>query len=76
MGLSQTTNVDNVARRNFLGFQVLVVLNSTLLNNLLMYSQPNAEIFWAHLWTFMEIPGLASVFTNYQRTITFQISDN
>ena len=49
LGLSQTTNVDNVARRNFLGFQVLVVLNSTLLNNLLMYSQPNAEIFWAHL---------------------------
>ena len=41
-----------------------------------MYSQPNAEIFWAHLWTFIEIPGLALVFTNYQRTITFQISDN
>ena len=31
--LSQTTDVDEVTRRNFMGFQVLAVLNSTLLNN-------------------------------------------
>jgi len=39
-----------------------------------MHSQPNAEALWAYLWTIMEIPSLASIFVDYQRTITFQIS--
>ena len=47
--LSQTTDMDKIARRNFLGSQVLAVLNSTLPNNLLIYGQPNAEALWAHL---------------------------
>jgi len=35
--LSQTTDIDKIAKRNFLGSQVLAVLNSTLLDNLLMH---------------------------------------
>jgi len=35
--LSQTTNVNKVAKGNFLGSQVLVILNSTFLDNLLIY---------------------------------------
>ena len=74
--LSQTTDVNETARRNFLGFQVMAVLNSTLLDNLLMYSQPNAETLWTHLQTLIKMSGLWSVFTNYQRTIIFQISSD
>ena len=33
----QATNVDKIIRRNFLGFQALVVLNFILLDNLLIY---------------------------------------
>jgi len=47
--LSQTTNIDEVARRNFLGFQALAILNSILLDNLLMHGQPNTKTFWAYL---------------------------
>jgi len=39
--LSQTTNVDEIARRNFLDSQALAVLNSTLPYHLLIYGQPN-----------------------------------
>jgi len=35
--LLQTTDINEIARRNFLDFQVLTVLNSTLPNDLLMY---------------------------------------
>jgi len=45
----QATNVDEIARKNFLGFQALASLNSTLLDNLLMNSQPNAEFLCIHL---------------------------
>jgi len=41
--LSQTTNVDEITRRNFLSSQALAILNSILLDNLLIYSQPNAK---------------------------------
>jgi len=41
--LPQGTDINEVARRNFLSFQALAILNSTLLNNLLMQGQPNAE---------------------------------
>ena len=41
--LSQTTDVNEIARRNFLGFQALAVLNFILSNNLLIQSQPNAK---------------------------------
>ena len=37
LALSQTTNVNEITRRNFLGFQALAVLNYTLSNNLLIY---------------------------------------
>jgi len=37
--LSQTTDVDKITRRNVLGFQALAILNSTLLDNLLIYGQ-------------------------------------
>ena len=47
--LSQTTNMDKIARRNFLGFQVLVILNTILLDNLLIYGKLNAKTLWAHL---------------------------
>jgi len=35
--LLQTTDVDEIVRRNFLGFQALAVLNSILPDNLLMH---------------------------------------
>jgi len=37
LALPQITNVDEIARRNFLGSQALTVVNSTLPDNLLMY---------------------------------------
>ena len=43
LALPQTTDVDKIARRNFLSSQALTVLDSTLPDNLLMYGQPNAE---------------------------------
>ena len=49
LALSQTTDVDEITKRNSLGFQTLAVLNSTLPDNLLMYGQPNAEASWAYL---------------------------
>jgi len=52
------------------------MINSTLLNNLLIYSQSNAEALWAHLQTFIRISGPVLIFTNYQRTVMFQISYN
>jgi len=42
---SQTTNINKIARKNFLGFQTLTVLNFTLLDNLLMHGLSNAEAF-------------------------------
>ena len=36
--LSQTTNIDKIARRNFLGSKALAVLNSILSDNLSIYS--------------------------------------
>ena len=62
---SQTTNIDKIARRNFLGSQVLAILNLTLLDNLLIYSQLNAKTLWAYLWTLIEISSLATIFANY-----------
>jgi len=38
LALSQTTNVDEITRRNFLDFQVLAILNYILPDNLLMHS--------------------------------------
>jgi len=49
LALSQTTDVDEITRRNFSDFQVLAILNSTLLDNLLMHSQPNTKALSAHL---------------------------
>ena len=43
LALSQTTDVDNIARRNLLDFQTLAILKSTLLDNLLIYGQSNAK---------------------------------
>ena len=43
LALPQATNVDKIIRRNFLGFQALAVLNFILLDNLLIYGQPNAK---------------------------------
>jgi len=76
LAFPQTIDVDEVARRNFLGFQALIILNSILPNNLLMHGQLNAGALWTYLWTLIETPGLASVFADYQRTIIFQISSN
>ena len=39
-----------------------------------MYSQSNTEILWAYLQTFIRISSPALIFTNYQRTVMFQIS--
>jgi len=39
----QTTDIDKVTRRNFLSFQAVAILNSTLLDNLSMYNQPNTQ---------------------------------
>jgi len=72
----QTTDMNKIIRRNFLGFLALAVLNFTLLNNLLIHSQPNAEALWAYLWTLIETASLVSVFADCQRTITFQISSD
>jgi len=36
--LSQTTNINEITKRNFLGFQALAVFNSTLLDNLLIHN--------------------------------------
>ena len=47
--LSQATDMNKVTRRNFLGSQAPVILNSTLLDNLLMYKQPNIEALWIYL---------------------------
>ena len=63
--LPQTTNVNEIIRRNFLGFQVLVFLNSILLDNLLIYGQPNIKVIWAHLQTFMKTPSPTSIFADY-----------
>jgi len=41
--LSQITNIDEMARRNFLSFQALIILSFILSDNLLMYGQSNAE---------------------------------
>ena len=38
LALSQTTNVNEIAKRNFLSSQVLAVLNFILLDNLLMHN--------------------------------------
>ena len=54
LALYQTTNMDEITRRKFLGFQVLAVLNFTLLDNLLIYIQSNTKTLWAHLQTFMK----------------------
>jgi len=35
--------VDEIAKRNFLSFQALAVLNSTLPDNLLIYNQHDTE---------------------------------
>jgi len=43
LALPQTTDVNGVIKKNFLDFQALAVLNSTLPNNLLIHSWPNAE---------------------------------
>ena len=43
--LSQTTNINEIVRRNFLSSLALIILNSILSDNLLMYSQPNTEAF-------------------------------
>jgi len=49
LAFSQTTDMDEIAKEKFLSSQALAVLNSTLPDNLLIHSQPNAEAFWAHL---------------------------
>jgi len=49
LALFQTTNIDRIVRRNFLGFQILTILNSILPDNLLMHGQPNIEAFGAYL---------------------------
>ena len=43
--LSQATNMDEIVRRNISSSQVLAILNFTLLNNLLIHSQPNTEFY-------------------------------
>ena len=65
LALSQTTDINKIARKNFLGFQALAVLNSTFLDNLLMYGQPDTEALWAHFWTLMETSGPVSIFADY-----------
>jgi len=37
LALPQTTNIDEIAKRDFLGSQALAILNSTLLDNLLIH---------------------------------------
>ena len=76
LALYQTTNMDEITRRKFLGFQVPAILNFILLNNLLIYIQSNTKTLWAYLQTFMKTSGLVLVFTNYQRIVIFQISSD
>ena len=49
LALSQITNINKIAKRNFLGFQALAVLNSVLPDNLLIYNQSNVKALWAYL---------------------------
>ena len=71
LALPQTTDVDEIARKKFLGSQALVFFNSILLDNLLIHGQSNAKAFWAYFWTLMRMPSPASIFVDYQRIITF-----
>jgi len=43
LALSQTTNINEIARMNFLGSQALTVFNFILLDNLLVHGQPNTK---------------------------------
>jgi len=43
LALLQTTDMNKIVRRNFLNFQALTALNSTLLDNQLMHSWSNTE---------------------------------
>jgi len=43
LALPQTTDMNEIARKNFLGSQALAVYNSILPDNLLMHGQPNTE---------------------------------
>jgi len=61
--LSQTTDINEITRRNFLSSQILAVLNFTLL--LLIYGQPNTKALWAYLQTLIGISGLVLVFADY-----------
>ena len=63
--------MNKITKRNFLNFQVLTILNFTLLDNLLIYSQPNTEIFWTSLQILIRIPSLVLVFAIYQRIVIF-----
>ena len=36
-----------------------------LLDNLLIYGQPNTKTLWTYFQTLMRIPGLVSVFADY-----------
>jgi len=63
--LLQTTNIDEIARKNFLGSQALAVFNFILPDNLLIHGQPNAKALWAYLWTLMETSSSASIFADY-----------
>ena len=60
LALPYTTNMNEITRRNF-----LAIFNSTLPDNLSVHDQPNAETFWAYLWTLTGTPNLMSVFSNY-----------
>jgi len=61
----QTTNIDETTRRNFVCSQALLVLNSTLLENLSIHSQLDGKAIQDYLYTLMEISNPISVFTNY-----------
>ena len=69
----QTTNIDETTRRNFVCSQALLVLNSTLLENLSIHSQLDGKAIQDYLYTLMEISNPISVFTNCQKRIIFQI---
>jgi len=45
LALPQTTDVDEITRRNLFNFQVLAILNFTLPDNLLMYNQLNTKCY-------------------------------
>ena len=76
LALFQITNMNEIARRNFLGLGVLNILNFILPDNLLIYGQPNAEALWAYLQTLIEISGPVLISADYQKTIIFQIFSN